>query len=89
MAVITGIRRVARLQNDLLLHYGNFFRAHFYAQVAARDHHAVGDFENFVEIVDGFRLFELGDYRRIFPARAMAFLAARTSAAVRTKLRAR
>ena len=66
VAVITGIRRVARFQNNLLLHDGNFFRAHFDAQIAARDHYSIGDSENFVEIIYGFRFFELGDYRRIF-----------------------
>ena len=66
VAVITGHQRIAGFQDDLFLHDGNFFRAHLHAQVAARDHHAVGDSENFVEIVYGFGLFQFGDHRRVF-----------------------
>ena len=31
------------------------------AEVAARDHHAIADFEDVFERVDGLRLLELGD----------------------------
>ncbi len=61
VAVITGTPRVARARDNLLLHHGHDFRAHLHAEIAARDHHAIGNFENRVQIRDGLRLFELGD----------------------------
>ena len=84
-----GNERVARPHDDLLLHDGNFFRAHLDAEIAARDHHAVGDGKNFVEIVDRFGLFEFGDDGNIFRRAARWPLCReRTSRAVRTKLSA-
>ena len=47
--------------NDVLLNGGNLFRRNFHAQIAARHHDAVGDLQNAVEVLDGLRLFELGD----------------------------
>ena len=44
---------------------GDLLGTHLHAQVAARHHHAIGDFQNGVEIFNGFGLFELGDHRRV------------------------
>ena len=64
VAVITG-RRASRALDDLLLHDRHAFGTHLHAEIAARDHHAVGHFENRVQIFDGLRLFEFGDDRRV------------------------
>ena len=45
----------------MLLNDRNFFRRHFDAEIAAGDHDSVGGFENFFQMIDGLRLFELGD----------------------------
>ena len=47
--------------NDVLLNDRDFFRRHFDAEIAAGDHDSVGGFENFFQMIDGLRLFELGD----------------------------
>ena len=47
--------------NYMLLNDRNFFRRHFHAEIAARHHHAVSSFQNFFEMVDGLRLFQLGN----------------------------
>lgn len=54
----------------IFLDDGNVLGAHLDAEIAASDHHAVGDTENFIEIFDGFGLFELGNYGRVFPGTA-------------------
>src|SRR5580658_319338 len=46
----------------VLLNDGDFFRGHFYAEVAAGDHDSVGCFENFFQMIDGLRLFQFRDY---------------------------
>ena len=51
--------------DHVLLNHRNFFRGHFDAEIAASDHHAVGDFENFFQVIDGLRLFQLGDDRNV------------------------
>ena len=45
----------------MLLNDGNFLRRHLHPEIAARDHHAIGGFENFFEMVDGLRLLQLGN----------------------------
>ncbi len=57
--------RFAGLGDDQLLDDRHFFRAHFHAQIAARDHYAVGRSQNRVQILNRLRLFELGNDRNI------------------------
>ena len=45
----------------MLLDYRNFFGRHFDPEIAAGHHDSVRFFEDFFEMVDGLRLFELGD----------------------------
>ena len=45
----------------MLLNDGNFFWRHFNAEIAASDHDSVGHFENFFQMIDSLRFFELGD----------------------------
>ena len=47
--------------DHMLLDDGNFFGRHFDAEIAAGDHDSVSDFEDFFQMIDGLRLFELGD----------------------------
>ncbi len=47
--------------DHMLLNDWNFFRRHFHAQIAAGDHHAIGSFEDFFQVVDGLRLFQFRD----------------------------
>ena len=56
-----GLTILRGATDDLLLNGGDFFRRHFNTEIAARNHDAVGNFKNRVEMVDGLRLFELGD----------------------------
>ena len=51
--------------DDMLLDDRNFFGRHFHAQIAARHHDSVGGFENFFQMIDGLRLFQLGDDRNV------------------------
>src|SRR5208282_3935494 len=50
----------------MLLNDRDFFRRHLDSKIAAGDHDSVGSFENLLEMVDGLRLFELGDDRNLF-----------------------
>src|SRR5580700_6497637 len=43
--------------DHMLLNDRNFFRRHFYAEIAAGDHNSVGGFENFFQMIDGLGLF--------------------------------
>ena len=61
VAVITGLRHCGRSTDHMLLNDRNFFRRHLDTQIAASDHHAVGSFEDFFEMVDGLRLLQFGD----------------------------
>ena len=45
-----------------LLHAGHFFQRHFDAEIAARHHQRVGEFENVAEPGDRLRLFDLGHH---------------------------
>ena len=83
-----GDERVAGARNDLLLHHGNLLRIHLHAEVAARDHHAIGNAQNFIEIFDGFGLLELGDHRRGFSGAGDGGFGGFDVAAERTKLSA-
>ena len=47
--------------DDVLLDRGHLLRRDFDAEIAARDHDAVGDFEDGVEVFDRLRLLQLGD----------------------------
>ena len=69
VAVMTGLRQAGGAANDVLLNDRNFFGRHFDAEIAARDHDAVGGFENFFQMIDGLRLFELGDHGDIAAVR--------------------
>src|SRR5262249_13339748 len=51
-----------RAPDYVLLNDWNLFRGHLNAEIAAGDHGCVGSFENFFQMVDGLRFFELGDY---------------------------
>ncbi len=51
--------------DHVLLNHRNFFRRHLDAEIAAGDHDSVGGFEDFFQMIDGLRLFELGDDRDI------------------------
>ena len=50
--------------DDLFLQDGHVFRRQFHAEIAARDHHRIGHRNDFVEMFDGRRFFELGHNRR-------------------------
>ena len=68
-----GDHRAASLPgagDDHFLHDGHALGIHFHAEVAARDHDAVGDAQDGVQILDGFGFFELGDYRSVFSGAA-------------------
>ena len=45
----------------MLLDDGNFLGSHFDAEISAGDHDSVSDLEDFFQMIDGLRLFELGD----------------------------
>ena len=47
--------------DDVLLNRRHLLRRNFDAQIAARHHDSVGSLQNAVEMLDGLRLFELGD----------------------------
>ena len=64
---------------------GTFSGGNFHAQVAARHHHAVGDVQDGVQVVDGLRLLQLGNDRWRAPCAADQRLQLGTSSAVRTK----
>ena len=49
----------------MLLNDRNFLGRHFDAQVAARDHDAVGSREDFFQLFQYLRLFQLRDHRGI------------------------
>ena len=44
---------------------GTFSGGDLDAEIAAGDHDSVGGFENFFQMVDSLRLFELGDDRDV------------------------
>ena len=56
-----GLGVLGGAADDVLLNGGDFFRRNFDAEVAAGHHDAVGDLQDGVEMLDGLRLFELGD----------------------------
>jgi hypothetical protein len=56
-----GLGVLGGAADDVLLNGGNLLRRHFHAQIAARHHDAVGHLQNGVEMLDGLRLFQLGD----------------------------
>ena len=45
----------------MLLNDRNLFRRHLDAQVAASDHHTIGSFQDFFQVIDGLRLLQFGD----------------------------
>ena len=53
-------RHVA-LVDELLLEHRHLFHIDFHAQIAARDHDAVGNLEDFVEVVHAHAVFDLGE----------------------------
>ena len=52
------------------MHHRHAFEIHLYAEIAARHHDAVGHAQNRIQILDGFRLFQFGDDRRVLPSAA-------------------
>ncbi len=56
-----GLGVLGGAADDVLLNGGNFFRRNFHAQIAASHHDAVGDLQDGFEMLDGLRLFQLGD----------------------------
>ena len=53
-------------RNNGFLHHRHTLWIHFHAQVAPRNHHAIGCPQNRIQILDGFRLLQLGDHRSVF-----------------------
>ena len=47
--------------DHMLLNHRDFFRRHLDAQIAARDHHSIGGFEDLFEMVNRLRFFQLGN----------------------------
>ena len=45
----------------MFLNDWDFFRRHLDAQIAASDHHSIGSFEDFFQVVDGLRLLQFCD----------------------------
>jgi len=80
--------RLAGLRDDQLLNHGHFFRAHLHAQVAARDHHAIGHAKNLVKVFNRLGLLKLGDNGDVLPRRAIADFAKAHPRPLRTKLTA-
>ena len=56
-----GLRRDVALVDELLLQHGHLFHVDLDAQIAARDHDAVGDLEDLVEVVHAHAVFDLGE----------------------------
>ena len=56
-----------------LLHAGHFFQRHFDAEIAARHHQRVGDFDDLVEPGHGLRLFDLGHQQRAAARQLLGF----------------
>ena len=54
--------------DQAFLHGGHGLERYFDAEIAARDHQPVGDLENLVDVLDGLRLFNLGDDRQLWRA---------------------
>ncbi len=66
--MITTLR--ARIHFSIIIFWGedNFFYRDFYTQVATRNHDAVRGFEDFVEVVEAFLVFDFGDDVDVFAA---------------------
>ena len=89
MATITGTAERAGAADDLLLDPRHLFERQLEAEIAARHHHALGDLEDRVEILDACGTLDLRDQRhRRVRRSAMNDRASRTSSGVCTKLRA-
>ncbi len=58
---------VCSAPDDVFLNHRHFLRRHFHAQVAARHHHSIGGLENFFQLLQRLRLFQLGDHRHVRP----------------------
>ena len=52
----------------MFLDGGEFFKGDFHAHIAAADHDAVGNFQNFLDVVDARAVFDLGDEVDVFSA---------------------
>src|SRR6516225_657287 len=68
-----GAAEFTRSRDDVLLHHRHLLRIHFHTKVAAGHHYAIRDGEDLLEVLDGLRLFEFYDYRRVFPGAAHQF----------------
>ena len=68
VAVITSRRRRFGFGDDTLLKDGHRFRAHFHAEVAARDHDAVRLFQNRIQAGDRLGPFNFCDDRQFTAA---------------------
>ena len=51
--------------NDVLLDHRDLLRRHLHPQIAARHHHAIRHLEDFIQMFERLRLFELGDDRHV------------------------
>ena len=60
-----GLAPCAGAADYVLLDHGNFFRRHLDAEIPARDHDSVRDFQDFLQMIDGLGLFQFGDDRHI------------------------
>ena len=49
----------------MLLNDWDFFRRHLDPKIAARDHHAIRDFQNRFQLIEGLRFFQLGYHRNM------------------------
>ncbi|MGN9542334.1 hypothetical protein ACTMQO_21075 [Escherichia coli] len=66
--MITTLRARIHFFDHHLLGEDNFFYRDFYTQVATRNHDAVRGFEDFVEVVEAFLVFDFGDDVDVFAA---------------------
>ena len=64
VATMAGKPERACAPDDLLLHARHLLERHLEAEIAARDHHALRDPQDGVEVVDRGRTLDLGDERR-------------------------
>ena len=61
--------------DELFLDHGHVLQRNFHAQVAARNHDAVGHAENFIDVVHALMVFNLGDQERVLARLAAQKLA--------------
>ena len=62
VAIITGLRCRLHAATICFLGQGDLGNVGLHAQIAAGDHHAVGRRDDLLQVVQGLRLFDLGDH---------------------------